>query len=504
MVPAAQAVGTTLRFSGSDYLSTDAVARQPRFAGGDLTRPDVLRDALASRVFKNELILFVFDFCAVQEAINLVLMLRRAGFEHFLPVADGAATCDALVAAAVRGGVRDVPCGWTSWASRQPGWASWGSGPHCVSAAARRRVCTIEQLWAARYDLAGSVLARGTSLLFLDLDMALLRDPYLPLKRELGGYGFVFLQDTGGAIPANGGLWYAQHARAGVGAQWVVAEVGRRMEALLRVPLARKRLPPLDQTLLSDALATAAHGGAPNHFLMCEHGSLRSTPLCAGNLSDPPYPRRLRLRTVVRARSPYGSSARAAGGRRRRGLSRFPDAFVVGNLTVRGAPGPDHRVARAPGWLFPRGWDAQRTGAFGARASAVVHLLGVRCRWCLDSEDWDKGAKWEWQQLAGFWDAKAYANATPLLGDTAVSDAEAHCKKRGARAGRWAVAWRSRGGSSARPASPACARERLRSPRHVRCRSNAAALRRSPRDFRLRPPGQERLACRRRGRTGER
>ena len=65
-------------------------------------------------------------------------------------------------------------------------------------------------------------------------------------------------------------------------------------------------------------------------------------------------PRRLRLRTVVRARSPYGSSARAAGGRRRRGLSRFPDAFVVGNLTVRGAPGPDHRVARAPGWLFPR------------------------------------------------------------------------------------------------------------------------------------------------------
>ena len=35
--------------------------------------------------YRNELILFSFDFCAISEALSLALQLRRIGFEHFAP-----------------------------------------------------------------------------------------------------------------------------------------------------------------------------------------------------------------------------------------------------------------------------------------------------------------------------------------------------------------------------------------------------------------------------------
>ena len=66
----------------STYFSLEALAARPSFAGGDLSTPHVLRSALSARAFKSELILFTFDFCAVQDALNLVLVLRQAGFEH--------------------------------------------------------------------------------------------------------------------------------------------------------------------------------------------------------------------------------------------------------------------------------------------------------------------------------------------------------------------------------------------------------------------------------------
>ena len=90
------------------------------------------------------------------------------------------------------------------------------------------------------------------------------------------------------------------------------------------------------------------------------------------------------------------------------------------------------KVARAPFWLFPRGWDAQLRGVFERRSAAVVHLLGVRCRWCLSSEDPDHGAKWEWQQLSGLWASGAYQRATPLVSTTdALSESERYCARRG-------------------------------------------------------------------------
>ena len=55
-------------------------------------------------------------------------------------------------------------------------------------------------------------------------------------------------------------------------------------------------------------------------------------------------------------------------------------------------------VARAPPFLFPNAWLAQRQGWLlqSPPQVALVHLLGVRCRWCLRSDDTDHGAKWEW------------------------------------------------------------------------------------------------------------
>ena len=131
----------------SRYFSLSALKRTGR---GDLATAAALRDAVAARCFRNELILFAFDFCAVNDALSLVIQLRRVGFEHFLPLTDGPETCDTLQRAASARGVGPTPCYWSSWPASHEGWARWGSGPSCVSALRRARTCVPEQLWTTR------------------------------------------------------------------------------------------------------------------------------------------------------------------------------------------------------------------------------------------------------------------------------------------------------------------------------------------------------------------
>ena len=73
-------------------------------------------------------------------------------------------------------------------------------------------------------------------------------------------------------------------------------------------------------------------------------------------------------------------------------------------------------IAKAPPFLFPNAWMAQRQGwlLHSPPQVALVHLLGVRCRWCLHSDDTDHGAKWEWWHLSGTFADEGYLRA-PLL-----------------------------------------------------------------------------------------
>eukprot|EP00966_Prymnesium_polylepis_P258489 5970858-Prymnesium_polylepis.1 len=145
---------------------------------------------------------------------------------------------------------------------------------------------------AVRYHVAGQLLGEGANLLFIDLDTIFLHDPYVPLKQPaLAQYQLIFLRDTGG-MPANGGLWYAHGTRAGAGAQWVVSEVSRRTAEILRQEVSTKWVPPSDQALLCDALATATNGGSPAFGLACEHRILRSrADFCTANRTK--LPRRM-------------------------------------------------------------------------------------------------------------------------------------------------------------------------------------------------------------------
>ena len=420
------------RFNESEYFSAVALERSRALLGGNLSDPLVLREAVASRSFQRESILFAFDFCSIGDALNLALHLRRAGFEHFLPLSDGAETCAALRRAARSRGVGETPCYWSSWPSSHEGWTRWGSSPSCISALRKQKACVIEQLWASRYAAAATLLAAGANVFHMDTDTVLVSDPYLALKRPpFSKHNFIFLRES----PINGGLWYAQETREGEGAQWIIAEVARRTLETISLPLKprtrEKLLPPFDQAMLADTFHSALTGARVVvnmcRSLMRRTGLYDASLLCADSAQG--QMRRVRWK-VGEAPSVFGGGAgrvplSAHHGALPSARDRVPPSacgratdttYCHAPLQPPGAKGRES-AAEAPGWLFPSGWRAQRHGHFGESPPTLgaVHLLGVRCRWCLSSEDPDMGSKWEWQQLAGFWESEAYLSIPGIL-----------------------------------------------------------------------------------------
>lgn len=155
------------RFTNSAYFSIEQLSSRAPPPSGNLSDPRILRLALSSRVFRRELILLTFDFCAVSDALNVVLLLRHAGFEHFLLLSDGRTTCTALQKAATS--TTHIPCFWSGF-NDLAAWKWWGSYRGCESATHPRRSCVLEQLQAVRYYVAGQLLQEGANLLFIDLD----------------------------------------------------------------------------------------------------------------------------------------------------------------------------------------------------------------------------------------------------------------------------------------------------------------------------------------------
>ena len=113
----------------------------------------------------------------------------------------------------------------------------------------------------------------------------------------------------------------------------------------------------------------------------CDHRELQPRPECQGVL--------LRQRMPWRGTSPVVTSPYVCGGRRCRKHHRLPrelSSARVGtaNLSVadgevRGARRRQGEVAKAPSFLFPNAWQAQRHGwlSHAPPQLALVHLLGA-------------------------------------------------------------------------------------------------------------------------------
>jgi len=148
--------------SSASALLVSSAAAPPH---ADLAQPGRLASALRSRTYRGELILFSFDFCGIGEALSMALTLRSIGFEHFVPMSDGAETCETLRTAARTRDIQPLwPCWYSSWPRDHPGWKVWGTAPGCVSAARASHTCVLEQLWASRYHVAAQILAAGINV----------------------------------------------------------------------------------------------------------------------------------------------------------------------------------------------------------------------------------------------------------------------------------------------------------------------------------------------------
>uniref|UniRef100_A0A7S4ETJ9 Nucleotide-diphospho-sugar transferase domain-containing protein n=1 Tax=Chrysotila carterae TaxID=13221 RepID=A0A7S4ETJ9_CHRCT len=264
------------RLTSSKYFSSLLLLRNI-WKGGDLSDDMQFQRVVNQRTYKGELILFAFDLCSVSDALNAVLMLRHVGFEHFLPLTDGAATCEALHALADVKALPTTPCFWSSSSNNHKGWDTWGAGAGCVSGERRRGYCKAEQLWAIRYHVAARLLASRVNLLHMDTDTVIFNDIYTRLKRKpISDYSLILLPES----PVNGGLWYAQHTSLDSGAQWVIAEVARRTWEVISLRIRRRSSPPFDQAMLADALVSAMKGERHVAY-MCEHPAVALQPPCA-------------------------------------------------------------------------------------------------------------------------------------------------------------------------------------------------------------------------------
>jgi len=158
--------------------------------------------------------------------------------------------------------------------------------PAPAPAASEAAPPTLEDLWAARYELASRLLQAGCNVLLLDADMALHADVYAPLRAPCMAQLSLALHEENSGGP-NGGFAYA---RAGSpAAAWVLLQVSRRYTLFTAAAAAaggRLPAPVSDQVALKDALRAASRPGVDEwdfawSFAVCgvqEHPFWRDHP----------------------------------------------------------------------------------------------------------------------------------------------------------------------------------------------------------------------------------
>lgn len=181
----------------SAYFSLHKTQSLPHM---NLAPAEAVDTIIATRSFKNEIIVTCFDARAIRWLLHYARMAQSLGFDHFLVIGDSSATCDLFKASwclnpSDDGCMTTYPgCGWV------------GEGLGSIWEFAKEK--GVERLWMFRYHIAAELLRRGINVLMSDLDVLIHGDFYAmakapPLEK------FQFMQMPGDHYP-NGGLWCAR------------------------------------------------------------------------------------------------------------------------------------------------------------------------------------------------------------------------------------------------------------------------------------------------------
>lgn len=188
--------------------------------GEDLSQPGALEAAAKKRSFRKEIIIFVNNKGGNHLAANMVANLRSVGIEHYLIVTNTPECCKTLM-----DGPWGITCGWTSYLLNHPRLVPYG-----VQA---EEVATPFRLWWVRFHFLERLVALGYNPMYIDTDVSFRVNPYPLLKGPLGKYSLFGQDETGQINGINIGVVYAQNARVGGGAHWVLNETVSRMWRIL-------------------------------------------------------------------------------------------------------------------------------------------------------------------------------------------------------------------------------------------------------------------------------
>ena len=270
--------------------------------GGDISNSTTLDRVLKTRASDSgEIIAALTDATRLKFAVNLLLNMEELDLHHHLVLTSSQVTCDALWRRTHRLSQLSVGCAYSSFLRRSDGHGGGddggggdGSGGSAggsnrlagysgtISTSTRQRRIEmgldaygftddhVYHLWWLRWDFLSRAVGAGYRCLLLDTDVSLRANPYPILHDVLAKHALVSgLGDDQVSWPlafpdANVGLVYAR-GPVGGGAHWVVSEVARRLELLLRGELLgwprRRGLSQRvlwDQEVFKDVLETAA------------------------------------------------------------------------------------------------------------------------------------------------------------------------------------------------------------------------------------------------------
>ena len=246
-------------FTTSRAYSAGKTQHLPREPVLDLANATQLEEVLAKRVYKDELLLWVFDaseHCRedcdglrrswLEDALAMVAQLNDVGFAHYVALGAHPNACLELH---------------DNWP------ADAGPGPSCVvssalAAAAGNAGWTahldVLHLWALRYFTIVQLAKRGVRVFMHDLDVVFHRDPYADFDAPPLDTATLICLGEG---PCNGGMMYVRNPHPDGASLWVLSQIERRDSAARKLAAAdgalRKRQPG---TLLqrSDSLPAGA------------------------------------------------------------------------------------------------------------------------------------------------------------------------------------------------------------------------------------------------------
>lgn len=188
-----------------DYVSFGKL--KPWF--GDVFPSSNLKEALAARSYKKELIIFSFNRATALEAVNFVFNLRDLGYDHWLALTDDSTMCEVMRTAFPNGG-----CGYSSLAEAFPG----------IRIRPKDGV-EFKQLYL--WATVARAVRLGYNVLSVDIDIITHYDLYSFFKSEPYA-NMTLIWQNDGYPKVNSGAVYFQNAHPnGLAAYAVVEEVLR-------------------------------------------------------------------------------------------------------------------------------------------------------------------------------------------------------------------------------------------------------------------------------------